>query len=116
MNHPHLDLSPEARTLIARIGHTPLLELRIAQASRPGVRLFAKLESGNPGGSIKDRPVAGMLLESAADGTVTFENPSHDFPQRISYRRTAAGIAARIEGLMNGTPRGVDFPFTRCRD
>jgi hypothetical protein len=62
------------------------------------------------------QPMAIFPLESAADGTVTFENPSHDFPQRIIYRRTAAGIAARIEGLMNGTERGVDFPFTRCRD
>ena len=62
------------------------------------------------------QPMAIFPLESAADGMVTFENPSHDFPQRIIYRRTAAGIAARIEGRMNGTERGVDFPFTRCRD
>jgi hypothetical protein len=62
------------------------------------------------------QPTAKFALKSAAYGTVTFENPSHDFPQRITYRRTAGGIAARIEGIMNGTPRGIDFPFTRCRD
>lgn len=62
------------------------------------------------------QPMAIFTLKSAAEGTVTFENPSHDFPQRIVYRQTGDGIAARIEGTMNGTPRGVDFPFTRCRD
>jgi hypothetical protein len=62
------------------------------------------------------QPAASFPLKSAADGALTFENPSHDFPQRIIYRRTAGGIAARIEGMTNGTPRGIDFPFTRCRD
>lgn len=60
------------------------------------------------------QPMAVFPLESAADGTVTFENPSHDFPQRIVYRRTPGGIAARIEGTMNGAPRAVDFPFSHC--
>ncbi len=52
--------------LIARIGGTPLVEIRLAREA--GVRLFAKLESINPGGSIKDRPVARMLLQAVADG------------------------------------------------
>lgn len=52
--------------LIARIGGTPLVEIRLAREA--GVRLFAKLESVNPGGSIKDRPVARMLLQAVADG------------------------------------------------
>jgi hypothetical protein len=62
------------------------------------------------------QPMATFTLKSVTDDMVTFENPAHDFPQRIIYRRTADGIAARIEGTMNGTPRGVDFPFTRCGD
>ena len=62
------------------------------------------------------QPTAIFALESVAEDMVRFGNPAHDFPQRIIYRRTADGIAARIEGTMNGTPRGVDFPFTRCRD
>ena len=32
------------------------------------MRLFAKLESVNPGGSIKDRPVARMLAAALRDG------------------------------------------------
>lgn len=51
--------------LIARIGGTPLVEIQLAREA--GVRLFAKLESVNPGGSIKDRPVARMLMQAVAD-------------------------------------------------
>lgn len=62
MTHP---VPAPARALLAGVGRTPLLEL---PPPRPGVRLFAKLESLNPGGSIKDRPVARMLLRAWADG------------------------------------------------
>lgn len=45
-----------------------------------------------------------------------FENPTHDFPQRIIYRLTKPdSLAARIEGAMNGQQRGVDFPFVRVK-
>ena len=49
--------------LLARIGDTPLVELR-RLSPRPGVRLFAKLEGLNPSGSVKDR-VALALVEEA---------------------------------------------------
>ncbi len=42
------------------IGGTPLVELP-GLAPRPEVRLFAKLEGQNPGGSVKDRAALGML-------------------------------------------------------
>jgi S-sulfo-L-cysteine synthase (O-acetyl-L-serine-dependent) len=57
-----------ARALLERVGNTPLVELRFTQRTQPGVRIFAKLESVNPGGSIKDRPVAKMLREALAAG------------------------------------------------
>ena len=54
-------------------------------------------------------------LKSVEDGVVVFENLSHDFPQRIIYRRNAdASITARIEGTVNGEARGRDFPYRRC--
>jgi hypothetical protein len=54
-------------------------------------------------------------LKSVADGVVVFENLSHDFPQRIIYRRNAdASITARIEGMVKGEVRGRDFPYRRC--
>ncbi len=50
---------------------------------------------------------------------VVFENPAHDFPQRIIYRLNGDGsLAARIEGERNGELRAVDFALrrTRCAD
>lgn len=44
------------------IGNTPLAELK--HYGRPGVRIYAKLEGNNPGGSVKDR-TARYLIESA---------------------------------------------------
>lgn len=57
-----------AGALLAAVGHTPLVEIPFAGEVAPGVRLFAKLESVNPGGSIKDRPVARMLLAARDSG------------------------------------------------
>lgn len=43
-----------------------------------------------------------------------FENPGHDFPQRIIYQLRADGsLLARIQGLRNGELRSVDFPMQR---
>jgi hypothetical protein len=42
-----------------------------------------------------------------------FENKSHDFPQRVFYTVTKDTLTGRIEGEMNGKPRGVDFPMNR---
>jgi hypothetical protein len=51
---------------------------------------------------------------SVSDSTVTFENPGHDFPQRISYRRRGAdSLVARVEGMDGGQLRGRDFPYRR---
>ena len=33
---------------------------------------------------------------------VVFENPTHDFPQRIIYWKDGADLRARIEGTQNG--------------
>ena len=52
-------------SLLDLVGHTPLVELtRLVPESR--VHLYAKLESQNPTGSIKDR-VAKLMIESAEE-------------------------------------------------
>lgn len=46
---------------------------------------------------------------------VVFENPAHDFPQRIAYQRKADGsVLAAIEGSVNGQPRRIEFPYVRA--
>lgn len=54
--------------LIAAVGNTPLVELSFESELPRGVRLFAKLESTNPGSSIKDRPVLNMMTNALAQG------------------------------------------------
>jgi cysteine synthase len=51
--------------IVQAIGNTPLVELK-RLSPKPGVRLWAKLESHNPTGSIKDR-VARSLIEDAEE-------------------------------------------------
>lgn len=53
-------------------------------------------------------------LVSLGDSSVLFENPNHDFPQRISYSLVSDGsLHVRAEGLSNGEKSGLDFHFTR---
>jgi len=59
---------------------------------------------------------ATFTLKTIEPGNVVFENPTHDFPQRVMYKKTGDTTAtARIEGTRNGQLRGVDFPFHRCQ-
>lgn len=60
----------------------------------------------------KQSPVDFVLFRSSAD-EVVFENPAHDFPQRIIYRKQPEGLFARIEGTDKGKQRGEDFPYKR---
>src|SRR4029453_6423872 len=48
------------------IGNTPLVEL--TRFDRGPCRVFLKLESANPSGSIKDRPARAMIEEAEAGG------------------------------------------------
>lgn len=55
------------------------------------------------------------LVKSGALEMV-FENPKHDFPQRIVYRLQADGtLLARIEGKQDGKDEAVDFPMKRTQ-
>ncbi|MBF0125213.1 MAG: cysteine synthase CysM [Magnetococcales bacterium] len=55
-------------TLEAAIGSTPLVQLGRIAAHCQGVRLLAKLEGNNPGGSVKDRAALGMFLGAEERG------------------------------------------------
>ncbi|MBT0665167.1 cysteine synthase family protein [Geobacter pelophilus] len=59
-------------SLVNNIGNTPLIELR-SLAPSPRVRILAKLEGNNPGGSVKDRPALYMLTKAEVSGELTHE-------------------------------------------
>ena len=57
-------------TILETIGNTPLVEIRRLHTN-PRVRLMAKLEYLNPGGSIKDRAALAMIEGGEASGELT---------------------------------------------
>ncbi|MBN1382962.1 MAG: cysteine--tRNA ligase [Deltaproteobacteria bacterium] len=48
-------------SIVSAIGNTPLVEIRTLNSNRERVKIFGKLESFNPGGSIKDRTALYMI-------------------------------------------------------
>jgi S-sulfo-L-cysteine synthase (O-acetyl-L-serine-dependent) len=68
-------LEPLAETRFSighAIGNTPLIELT-GMTSNPRVRIMAKLEGNNPGGSIKDRPAYYMIAKAELSGQLTHD-------------------------------------------
>jgi cysteine synthase B len=78
------------------IGRTPLVRLQRFERETPGVELWAKAEWQNPGGSVKDRPAARMILDGEASGALT--------PDRIILDATSGntGIAYAMVGAAKG--------------
>ena len=62
-----IDTSQELSAPAALIGRTPLVRLRGVEP-RPGIEIYAKLESQNPGGSVKDRAALAMILDGERTG------------------------------------------------
>jgi [CysO sulfur-carrier protein]-thiocarboxylate-dependent cysteine synthase len=72
MIEPRLDNRPcggKYADIVAAIGHTPLVELR-RLSPKPGVRIYAKLESYNPTGSVKDRVAKAMIEDAEGRGAI----------------------------------------------
>ncbi len=87
--------------LLAQIGNTPLLSLD-ALADPPSVQLLGKAEWRNPGGSVKDRAAASIVLEARRSGKLA--------PGKILLDSTSGntGIAYAMLGAALG------FPVTLC--
>jgi len=96
--------------LLRHVGHTPLLELRPEYPLPEGVRVLAKLESVNPGASIKDRPASRIitrgLLEGKFDGGRSLLDSSSG----------NAGIAYSIFGAAYGVPVTLVIPANASRE
>jgi cystathionine beta-synthase len=82
-------------SILGTIGHTPLVRLsRIGAALRP--QLIAKLETFNPGGSIKDRVAVALIEAAERDGRL---KPGGTIVEPTSGNTgTGLAIAARLKG------------------
>src|SRR5678816_4201216 len=61
-------LPRNSTSILDLIGNTPLVRLASFEAGLRNVELYAKAEWQNPGGSVKDRPAARMILDGEASG------------------------------------------------
>ena len=86
-------------------GKTVAFEFMQMRESEPGKIVFIAQPSGVA-------PTTFALLREA-DGEFVFENAAHDFPQRVIYKRDGAMLRARIEGMVKGKPKAIDFPMQR---
>lgn len=59
-------------TILDTVGNTPLVELTSLN-NNPQVKIFAKLEGNNPGGSVKDRPALYMMRNALQRGDITVD-------------------------------------------
>lgn len=90
--------------LLDSVGETPLLELSRVAGDVPGLRLLAKAEHLNPGGSVKDRAVRAMLLDGIESGRLA--------PGKTILEATSGntGIADAMLGRALGYPATVCLP------
>src|SRR5512145_1707192 len=91
-------LTREQRDLQGLIGHTPLVRLR-AFEPKASVEIYAKLESRNPGGSVKDRAALSMILDGERTGALTPDRTLLDATSGntgIAYAMIAAARGYRV--------------------
>ena len=55
--------------IIDLVGNTPMVEINRLNPN-PAVKIFAKLEGDNPGGSVKDRPALNMIRSALEKGVI----------------------------------------------
>src|SRR4030042_922188 len=81
--------------VLGAIGNTPLVQLTNLNG-KAGVKIFAKLEGNNPGGSIKDRPAFYMITMAEKSGELTKEKTI------IEPTSGNTGIAVAMIGAAKG--------------
>ncbi|MDL2141939.1 DUF6265 family protein [Flavobacterium tructae] len=64
-------------------------------------------------GQNDDKPVA-FQSTAESDKQLVFENPKHDYPQKITYTKGANNtLTAEISGSLNGKPSSEKFVMTK---
>ncbi len=89
--------------IIESIGHTPLVELK-RLSPKPGVRIYVKLESYNPTGSVKDRVAKSLIEDAEGKGAI---QPGHTILEPTSGN---TGISLAMICRRKGYPLKVVMP------
>ena len=76
----------------------------IVLTERNGRLAYEAHPSGQAATTFMSQPVSGR--------EVVFEDPTHDFPQRVGYKSTGPGqMLAWVEGTSGGKARRIEFPY-----
>jgi cysteine synthase B len=83
-------------TILDLVGNTPLVEIQHLNPN-PQVKIYAKLEGNNPGGSVKDRPALNMIRSAVERGDI---KPGMKLIEATSGNTgIALAMIARLYGL-----------------
>jgi len=126
-------------TLFGAIGNTPLVELKHLNGNSR-IRILGKLEGGNPGGSVKDRPAYYMILKAEESGKLTKDktiveptsgnmgialamigaargyNVKLFMPECVSTERQRTLAALGADVTLTPAEEGTDGAITRARE
>lgn len=99
-------------SILDLIGNTPLAELNVLSPN-PNVKIFAKLEGNNPGGSVKDRAALNMIKSAIERGeikkeTILIEATSGNTGIALAMIATLFQIKIELVMPFNSTKERID--------
>jgi hypothetical protein len=102
-------IAPRGRTMLA-VSRTTVGDRTVAfEFLRVEQRPNGIVYVAQPGG----RPPTDFRLTASGRESATFENPQHDHPKIIRYRREGTTLVAEVEGDEKGQHVKQSFTFTR---
>jgi cysteine synthase B len=96
-------------SVIDIIGNTPMVELQRINPNKQ-IRIYAKLEGNNPGGSVKDRPALNMIRMAMERGDINKES------MLIEATSGNTGIALALLANLYGVQIELAMPVTSTRE
>ncbi len=96
-------------TIIDLVGNTPMAELQYLNPNKK-VKIFAKLEGNNPGGSVKDRAALNMIRSAIERGDITPNS------QLIEATSGNTGIALAMIASIYKLPIELVMPFSSTKE
>ncbi len=96
-------------TILDMVGNTPMVELQHLNPN-PNVKIYAKLEGNNPGGSVKDRPALNMIKCALDRGDINKNS------KLIEATSGNTGIAMALMAKLFGIEIELVMPSSSTRE